>query len=91
MSEVKKAAIYVAVLTVVIGLLIWHVINWHSTGMYLKMYDWLQAGRGYITVLYNLGLLLAVGSLLGLLMKKIADLLAGIRHKKEGDLPRHVS
>lgn len=91
MSEVKKAAIYVAVLAVAIGLLIWHVIQWNSTGMYLKMYEWLQAGRGYITVLYNLGLLLAVGSLLGLLMKKIADLLAGIRQKKEGDFPRRVS
>ena len=91
MSEVKKATIYVAVLTVVTGLLIWHVIHWHSTGMYLKMYEWLQAGRGYITVLYNLGLLLITGSLFGLLMKKIADLLAGIRQKREGDFPRRVS
>ena len=91
MSEIKKTTIYVTVLTVVIGLLIWHVIHWHSTGMYLKMYEWLQAGRGYITVLYNLGLLLVVGSLLGLLMKKIADLMACIRNKKEGDLPRRVS
>lgn len=91
MSEVKKATVYVAVLTVVAGLLIWHVIHWHSTGMYLEMYEWLQAGRGYITVLYNLGLLLVTGSLLGLLMKKIAELLASIRNKKEGDFSRRVS
>jgi len=91
MSAIKKTIIYVTVLTVVIGLLIWHVIHWHSTGMYLKMYEWLQSGRGYITVLYNLGLLLMAGSLLGLLLKKIADLLAGIRQKREGDFPRRVS
>ena len=91
MSAIKKTTIYVIVLTVVIGLLIWHVIHWHSTGMYLKMYEWLQSGRGYITVLYNLGLLLMAGSLLGLLMKKISDLLAGIRQKREGDFPRRVS
>jgi len=43
--------------------------------MYLEMFSWLQTGRGYITVLYNLGLMLALGISLGFLMDKITDLI----------------
>ena len=42
--------------------------------MYLEMFNWLQTGRGYITVLYNLGLMLVLGATLGLLMEKVTDL-----------------
>lgn len=37
------------------------------------MFKWLQAGRGYITVLYNLGLMLVLGNLLGVLMDGITS------------------
>jgi len=43
--------------------------------MYLEMFEWLQADRGYVTVLYNLGLMLVVGIVIGFLMEKIASLL----------------
>jgi len=38
------------------------------------MFNWLQTGKGYITVLYNLGLMLVLGITLGLLMEKVTDL-----------------
>jgi len=43
--------------------------------MYLEMSDWLEIGRGYITVLYNLGLMLALGISLGFLIDRITDLI----------------
>ena len=74
MSKKGKAAVWVLALSVVCGLIIWHVIYWHCTGMYLEMFKWLQTGRGYITAFYNLGLMLVLGSILGLLTQKTADL-----------------
>ena len=81
MDKRKKAAIQVAVLSIICGLVIWHVVRWYSTGMYLEMYRWLRTGRGYITVLYNLGIMLILGTVLGFLMKKITDLLGYEVHK----------
>lgn len=75
MGKRKKVAIQVAVLSIICGLVIWHVVHWHSTGMYLEMFRWLETGRGYITVLYNLGIMLTLGAVLGFLMGKITDLL----------------
>ena len=75
MSKGKKAAIQVAILLSVCGLIIWHAIHWHSAGMYLEMFRWLQTGKGYVTVLYNLGLMLVGGTALSLLMERIAELI----------------
>lgn len=74
MSQRKRAAIQVAALSIICGLIIWHVVYWQSTGMYLEMFKWLHTGKGYITVLYNLGLMLVLGAVLGFLMEKITDL-----------------
>lgn len=74
MSERKQAALWVSILSIIIALIVWHVIDWHSRGMYLEMFQWLLTNGGYITVVYNLGLMLALGAALGLLMEKIADL-----------------
>jgi hypothetical protein len=71
----RKAAISVAALSIVCGLIIWHAVQWHLSGMYLEMFDWLETGRSYITVLYNLGLMLALGISLGFLMDKITELI----------------
>jgi len=75
MSKRKGAAIQIATPSIICGLIIWHVIYWHSTGMYLEMFKWLQIGRGYITVLYNLGLMLVLGAVLGFLLGRITDLI----------------
>jgi len=75
MSKRKRPATQVVALSIICGLIIWHVVYWNSTGMYLEMFNWLQTGRGYITVLYNLGLMLVLGVLLGFLMERITDLI----------------
>ena len=71
MSSTGKAFAWVLVLSTVCILMIWHVIYWHSSGMYLEMFEWLQTDKGYITVLYNLGLMLALGTILNFLVEKI--------------------
>jgi len=75
MGKKGRAAIWIVALSIICGLIIWHAVHWHSTGMYLEMFKWLQADRGYLTVLYNLGLMVVLGTLLGFLMEKITDLL----------------
>jgi len=74
MGKRKNDAIWVAVLTAISCFIIWHVFHWHYIGMYLKMFDWIGTDSTYIVVLYNLGLMLGVGFVLGFLMKKITDL-----------------
>ena len=75
MSKRKKDAIWLVVLSIACGLVIWHAVYWYSTEFHLKMFQWLQTGRGYLTVLYNLGLVLVLGVLLGFIMIKITDLI----------------
>ena len=70
----KSAAIWVLALSTICGLIIWHAVYWHSTGIYLEMFRWVDAGKGYITVLYNLGLMLATGATLAVLVEKITEL-----------------
>jgi hypothetical protein len=71
----RTAAISVAALSVVCGLIIWHAVHWHLSGMYLEMFNWLGTGRDVITVLYNLGLMLALGVNLGFLMDRVTELI----------------
>lgn len=40
------------------------------------MYDWLNEGKAYLTVLYNIGTMIALGAVLGLLMCKISNLIS---------------
>jgi hypothetical protein len=92
MSQRKKAAIQVAALSIICGLIIWHVVQWHSTGMYLEMFRWLQTSRGYLTVLYNLGLMLVLGILLGFLMGKVTKLIGyGVHDTKLCDYKTEAS
>ncbi len=86
MRKRKQAAIWVVVLSIISGLIVWNAVHWHSSGMYLQMFNWLQTGRGYISVLYNLGLMLVSGILLGFLIGKITDLIGyGVSGTKQTD------
>ena len=86
MRKRKQTAIWVVVLSIIFGLTIWHTVYWYSTGMYLQMFNWLQTGRGYLSVLYNLGLMLVSGVLLSFLIGKIADLIGyGVGETKQTD------
>lgn len=75
MSKRKKDVIWVTVLSVICGLIIWHAVHWHSTGIYLEMLNWAGTDKAYITVAYNLGLMLVLGITLGFLMERITDLI----------------
>ena len=82
MRRRKRTAIPVVILCIISGLIIWHVIHWHSEGMYLEMFKWLGTSRRWITVLYNLGLMLVLGTSLGLLLDRIAYLIAYKKNTK---------
>lgn len=95
MEKKGKDTLWVAGLSGICILLICHVVSWHTMGMYLEMFTWLGTSKGYLTVLYNLGLMLVLGGALGFLMEKITDLLGyevrEIRHfddENETDKPR---
>lgn len=75
MSKRKRAGIQVAALSIICGLIIWHVIHWQASGMYLEMFWWVGTDKGCITVLYNLGLMVLLGAVLGFLMEKMTVLL----------------
>lgn len=62
-------------LSIICGFVIWHVIQGHSTGIYLEMFNWIETDKACMTVLYNLGSMVLLGAILGLLMQKITDLL----------------
>ena len=83
MSQGKRNIIWVLFLLAISGLIIWHVIDWNSTGIYLKMLKWLQTGKGYITALYNVGLMIVLGFILGFLTEKIANLVGFGDHQTE--------
>ena len=72
----KKQVIQTLILLVVIGLLIWHSFQWHSSRMYLEMFNWAGTDKVHITVLYNLALMVGLGVLLGFLMERITYLLS---------------
>ena len=74
MSSRKKATIWIVVLILAVGVVIWHMITWHNNGRYLEMLQWIEAGKGYLTAFYNLVMMLVLGGLLGLVMVKITDL-----------------
>jgi len=78
-----NTVIYLLAQAIICGLIAWHAVLWHLNGMYLEMFGWLETGRGYITVLYNLGLMLVLGTALGLLLDKIADLIGYGAGKKQ--------
>ena len=66
---------WVAVLAVVCGLIVWHTIHWYTAGIHLEMFTWVGTDKAYMTVLYNLGLMLVLGAVLSFLMEKVADLI----------------
>ncbi len=77
MSSRKKAFVWVIALSVAAGAVIVHMIAWHNNGMHLEMFQWPETGKGYLTALYNLVVMLVLGGLLGLVMVKVTDLISG--------------
>ena len=88
MSSGKKTIVWVAVLGVASGALVWHMVAWHQSGMHLEMFQWPGTGKGYLTALYNLAVMLVLGGLLGVLVDRIGALLrrrSGERGPDDGE------
>ena len=82
MNKKKKATIQLVVLLLICGLIIWHAVYWRSTGMYVEMFQWLTTGKAYLAILYNLGVMLLLGTTLGFLMERIFDLISYKKNTK---------
>ena len=86
MSKRRKDAVWVAILSVLSTLAVWHAFHWHSLGMHREMLGWIGTERAHVLVLYNLGLMLWLGLTLGLLMKGLTDLVGyQVREMKHFD------
>jgi len=64
-----------------------HVINWHYSDMYSKMYELALEGKSYISVLYNLTLITSFSAAIGLLMGRITDLFKRDTIDKTASIP----
>ena len=76
MSKARRDAPALAGLVVIFGFLAWHVINWHSNGTYLELYSWIGTGKQYLTILYNLGIILALAFLLSSMIETTTRLIS---------------
>ena len=83
MNERIRIIIQIAILLLICAFIIWSVAYFHSNGIYPSMRRWLELDKGYITVLYNLALMVITGTVLGILMERITRLLGWNVHKIE--------
>jgi hypothetical protein len=66
------------------GIIGWHVFSWYAAGKYDEMYSWLGGDKAYLTVLYNLALMVVFGLFLGLLVTRIAELISTLGKRDGG-------
>ncbi len=84
MNSRTKAFLWVVILSGAIGAVIGHMIAWNSNGTHVEIFLWPETGKGYLTALYNLALMLVSGVLLGMLMDRVGSLL-GRDDNKQGN------
>ena len=70
-----KDVLWLAVLAAICYLLVWHVASWHAAGRYEQMFQDAKAGKSMIPTLYNLGLMVALGLAIGLLMECVTRII----------------
>ena len=75
MSSRIKAILWVVILSGIIGVVIGHMITWNNNGTHVEMFLWPGTGKGYLTVLYNLALMLVTGVMLGMLMNIVGSMI----------------
>jgi len=75
MSKKKKALAQLILLLISIGLITWHTVYWHTSGMHTTIFEFIKAGKGYLTVLYYVGLTIVSAILLSFFMGKILEVL----------------
>lgn len=71
----RKALIQALVLALVLAAVIGHTVYWHVEGEHAALFEDAQEGADLLPVLYNLGLMLVTGTLLGLLLMRLSEAL----------------
>lgn len=77
MSHKKRVTIKLFLILLVLGLIIWHVVSWYLNGKYQEMLDWANYGQGYLTIIYDLGIIIILGLTLGFLAENIIAFFSG--------------
>jgi len=67
----RRAAIEAIVLAIAVALVIAHTVYWRANGEQTRLYE----ERDALAVLYNLGLILGTGALVGLLLMRVTEAL----------------
>jgi hypothetical protein len=83
MGRRGRTVLWAVVLAAACGVLVWHLASWHYGGKHDEIYDQIGRGRGYLAALYNLGTILGLGLLLGLLVDRLSDLIRRSTRKHE--------
>ena len=60
-----------------------HVIVWHANGTYTRMYEMAAEGKAYLSILYNLGLVLITAGILAFLIETIMSLVTETRQARK--------
>jgi hypothetical protein len=73
-NDIKKSVGHISLISLALGLIIWHTVLWHNNGVQERMLAWTGTAKVYLLILYNLALMVILGTLLGILMGKISHL-----------------
>ena len=91
MKRRRRAAIEALILAVVAGLIIALAIYLHASGQDARLFEHKEAGEQFLAVLYNLVLMLATGTVIGLLMLRLTEAMGyhvdEIDHFGDGERP----
>lgn len=79
--KVFKESVWLFLLAGACGLIIWHVFSWQSSGRYDEMYQGIANGKGHVTALYNLALMLVFGLMPGLLTSRLMETLTSLNNR----------
>jgi hypothetical protein len=71
----RKALIQALVLSLILAVVIGHTIYWQIEDEHAALFEDVQEGKDLLPVLYNLGLMLVTGTLLGLLLIRLSEAL----------------
>jgi high-affinity Fe2+/Pb2+ permease len=71
----RKAVIQALALALVLAVIIGHTVYWHIEGEHAALFKDAQEGEDLLPVIYNLGLMLVTGTLLGLLLMRLSEAL----------------